>query len=151
MKELVHTLINKNLTISSCESFTVGQFGALVGSIPGASSTYKGTLVTYATEIKINVLHVDENTAKHYGVVSHEVAYEMCLKGKELFDSDICISFTGNAGPEAMEDKPVGLVYIGINVLGKIETYEYHLIGTRASIQKQAVMIATRKLKKMLV
>lgn len=147
MKALVEELIKKGITIASCESFTVGQFGALVGSIPGASKTYKGTLVTYQTCIKTDVLHVDPQVVEKHGVVSHEVAYEMCLKGKVLFDSDICVSFTGNAGPEAMEDKPVGLVYIGINLFGNIQTFEYRLVGTRASIQKQAVKIAINLLK----
>ena len=63
-----------------------------------------------------------------------------------MFESDICISFTGNAGPTPMEDKPVGLIYIGIAYLDKIETYEYHLLGNRESIKKQAVLIGIEKI-----
>lgn len=148
MKELVHHLIEEGLTISSCESFTVGNFGAQVGSIPGASKTYKGTLVTYQTCIKTDVLKVDKELVERYGVVSHEVAYAMCKNGRELFNSDLCVSFTGNAGPEAMEDKPVGLVYLGINDRGTIHTYEYHLVGSRSSIQLQAIKKAIELLKK---
>lgn len=150
MRTLVETLIKKNLTIASCESFTVGQFGACLGSVSGASKTYKGTLVTYQTVIKTEALKVDRQLVQTYGVVSEPIAREMCLKGKTYFDADICVSFTGNAGPEAMEGKPVGLIYIGINFLGQITTFEYRLIGTRSFIQKQAVQIATEKLLDML-
>ncbi|MFQ6862683.1 MAG: CinA family protein [Beduini sp.] len=150
MRELIDKLIEKKLTIASCESFTVGQFGAGLGSVSGASNTYKGTLVTYQTMIKTDVLKVSRQLVKEYGVVSEAIAKEMCLKGKTYFTSDICVSFTGNAGPEAMENKPVGLIYIGINFLDKITTYEYHLVGSRAMIQKQAVHIAKKKLLDML-
>ena len=81
-----------------------------------------------------------------YGVVSNEVAGLMAIQGKEMFSSDICISFTGNAGPTAMEGKPVGLVYIGIAFLDKIQTYCFELSGTRESIKKQAVIIGTEKI-----
>ncbi len=152
MEELIRKLTENHLTIASCESFTVGQFGASLGSVSGASATYKGTLVTYQTVIKTDVLKVDKDIVSQYGVVSQEVAREMCLKGKSFFNSDICVSFTGNAGPTAMEDKPVGLIYIGINYLGDIDVYGYHLSGSRATIQKEAVCIAKelilKKLKK---
>ena len=60
--------------------------------------------------------------------------------------SDICISFTGNAGPSAMEGKKVGLVYIGVAFLDDIETYELQLDGTREEIVHQAVRIGAMKI-----
>ena len=66
----------------------------------------------------------------------------MCHNGRQLFNSDICISFTGNAGPSAMENKPVGLVYIGINYLDEIEVLECRLSGGRFEIVNEAIDIA---------
>ena len=118
MDELAKTLIQYNISISSVESFTVGNFAAMLGSIPGISK---------------------------YGVVSKEVASLMCVNGKQILDSDVCVSFTGNAGPDAMEGKPVGLVYIGILYQG-VNIYELNLKGTREEIQKQAIDFVIRKL-----
>ena len=133
MDELAKTLIQYNISISSVESFTVGNFAAMLGSIPGISKVYKGSLVTY------------QSTTKEYGVVSKEVASLMCVNGKQILDSDVCVSFTGNAGPDAMEGKPVGLVYIGILYQG-VNIYELNLKGTREEIQKQAIDFVIRKL-----
>lgn len=151
MEKLVELLKKSHYTLSSCESFTVGKFGASIGSVSGASYVYKGTLVTYQTEIKLNVLKVNQHLVDSFGVVSKEVATAMAVNGKALFDSDICVSFTGNAGPEAMEDKPVGLVYMAIAFNEEVETFEYRLIGSRISIQCQAVEIIKSLLIKKLV
>ena len=69
----------------------------------------------------------------------------MCVNGKQILDSDVCVSFTGNAGPDAMEGKPVGLVYIGILYQG-VNIYELNLKGTREEIQKQTIDFVIRKL-----
>ena len=124
MDELAKALIKYNISISSVESFTVGNFAAMLGSIPGISKVYKGSLVTYQ---------------------SKEIASLMCINGKQILDSDICVSFTGNAGPDAMEEKPVGLVYIGILYEG-VNIYELKLKGTREEIQQQAIDFVIRKL-----
>ncbi len=83
---------------------------------------------------------------EQYGVVSEEVAGSMCVHGREVLDSDICVSFTGNAGPTVMEDKPVGLVYIGINILNHVDIYELRLDGSRLEIVEQAIDFAKNKI-----
>ena len=108
MDELAQILKEKDISISSVESFTVGGFASLIGSISGISQVYRGSLVSYQTRIKRDVLHIDQKIIDNYGVVSNEVAGLMAINGQKMFDSDICISFTGNAGPTAMENKPVG-------------------------------------------
>ncbi|WP_294581183.1 CinA family protein [uncultured Thomasclavelia sp.] len=145
MKELAEFLIQNNISISSVESFTVGNFAAMLGSIPGISKVYKGSLVTYQSITKERLLGVSHDVIEKYGVVSKEIASLMCVNGKQILDSDICVSFTGNAGPDAMEGKPVGLVYIGIFYHG-INVYELKLQGSREEIQKQAIDFAIRKL-----
>lgn len=151
MNNLIKLLKKKNIMISSCESFTVGKFGASVGSVSGASSVYRGSLTSYQTVIKETVLGIEHNLIKEYGVVSKEIAIKMCENGNKLFKSDLCVSFTGNAGPEAMENKPVGLIYIGICFGNKSVAYEYNLNGTREEIQNEAVQIAVELIIKMLV
>ena len=146
MDELADILKKQDLSIASVESFTVGAFANAIGSISGISQVYRGSLVSYQSCIKRDVLHIDQKVIDTYGVVSNEVAGLMAIQGKEMFSSDICISFTGNAGPTAMEGKPVGLVYIGIAFLDKIQTYCFELSGTRESIKKQAVIIGTEKI-----
>ena len=63
-----------------------------------------------------------------------------------MFESDLCISFTGNAGPTAMEGKPVGLIYIGIAYAGEIHTFCFELAGTRDDIKKQAILLGIEKI-----
>lgn len=146
MEKLALELIERNISISSVESFTVGSFANHIGSISGISKVYRGSLVSYQTRIKRDVLHIDQQIIDTYGVVSKEVAGLMAIHGKKMFDSDICISFTGNAGPSSMEGKPVGLIYIGIAYLDVIETFEYQLSGNRDSIKNQAVLIGIEKI-----
>ncbi|WP_027089378.1 CinA family protein [Thomasclavelia saccharogumia] len=145
MDELAKALIKYNISISSVESFTVGNFAAMLGSIPGISKVYKGSLVTYQSKTKERLLGISHEVIEKYGVVSKEIASLMCINGKQILDSDICVSFTGNAGPDAMEEKPVGLVYIGILYEG-VNIYELKLKGTREEIQQQAIDFVIRKL-----
>lgn len=123
----------RTVTFSSVESFTGGAFSAKVVRKKGASKFWKGALVTYANEMKER-LGVD--TSK--GVVNRKVAKEMALAGKEFFKSDFCVAFTGNAGPQALDGKRVGLVYIAINEA----VYERLFTGGRKEIILQAVEFA---------
>lgn len=113
-KKLKDLFNSKKLTLGSVESFTGGLFASTMVKTPGASSFFKGALVTYATEEKIRLLGVSKKLVKKYGVVSRECAAAMAEKGLKKLKVDCCVSFTGNAGPDAMEGKPAGLVYIGV-------------------------------------
>lgn len=149
MERLAKLLIENNLSIGSVESFTVGNFAAMLGSIPGISKVYKGSLVTYQSNTKERLLGIEHEMIERYGVVSKEIASMMVLNGKNILDSDICVSFTGNAGPEAMEGKAVGEVYIGI-YYDKLYVYKLSLDGSRQEIVKQAISFARDKLIKLL-
>lgn len=128
----------KNITIASVESFTGGLFASEIVSQSGASQYFKGSLIAYNNEIK-EKLGVDVKN----GVVNKEVAIEMALKGKEFFNVDYCVAFTGNAGPIGSEGKEVGLFYIAINE----NVFEFHYPHlSRNEIRKKAVEIAINKL-----
>ena len=75
-------------------------------------------------------------------MVSKEIAERMAMHGLDVLNVDVCVSFTGNAGPTAMEGKPVGEIHIGIATDKDVKVYSYHLKGTREQIQQEAVQIA---------
>jgi len=108
-------LIEKGLTISTAESCTGGKIGQMLAVNIGASAYYKGSLVTYATQSKIDVLGVSKETIEKHSVVSKEVALEMVRNVKKIMHSDYAIATTGNAGPSKGDsDAEVGVVYIAI-------------------------------------
>ena len=146
MKELVTLLRECNLTIASCESLSGGLFAAKLVEIPSVSSVFVGSVVTYATRIKHEVVHVKQSTIDEKGVVSAEVANEMAENIAALMKSDIGVSFTGNAGPNVMEGKPAGLVYSSIFYKGKIVSYEDMISGTRNEVRNQIVDLMTQRL-----
>ena len=138
----------KGLSLGSVESFTGGLFAKEITSVPGASHFFKGALITYATEEKNRLLDISYDDIDQYGVVSEQIAYQMALKGQQLLNVDVCVSFTGNAGPDAMEGKKVGEIYIGVAYLDKVEVYPFLLKGDRETIQKEGVKNALAILEK---
>ena len=142
------TLLKKKLTISTAESCTGGLLAGTLVNYPGISSVFFEGVVTYSNEAKMKRLGVKAETLEKYGAVSHEIAGEMA-KGIALSaETHIGISTTGIAGPEGgTVDKPVGLVYIGISINGKIKTKELRLSGDRDRIRKRAVREALNLLR----
>lgn len=144
-RDLLNLLKEKNLTISSMESLTGGLFASTITSIAGASKCYKGSFVTYTNEIK-NECGVKKETIDQYGVISFECVKEMAICSKKYFDTDIAISFSGNAGPEASDGKEVGLVYIAILIDKYLYSYKLHFKGERNFIRNECVNFACKKL-----
>jgi PncC family amidohydrolase len=148
IKELA---LSKKLTLGTVESITGGSIAAALTSIPGASSFFKGSLVTYKNEIKHQVAKIKLSQLKKYGSISKEVGLSLAEQGKKILHVDICLSITGNAGPQPIEDKPVGEVFI--TVIGpNIVKQEYFLFaGDREAIRKQAVEEGLIMIEKMLM
>ena len=107
--------------------------------VSGASAVLKGGIITYWTECKVNVVHVSEEVVRQYGVVSAQCAREMAEKARVLLDVDVCVSFTGNAGPDTMEGKPAGLVYCAIADHTHTKVYEFQLAQKRNALRKELV------------
>jgi len=148
MNSLKEAFNKKGLTLGSVESFTGGLFASSVVSLSGASTFFKGALVTYYTEEKVRLLGIDQSLVDSFGVVSKEISEEMAKKGIEKLGVDVCISFTGNAGPDAMEGKPVGKVFMSIATKNKVVTFENLLKGTRKEIREEAISLANEYLLK---
>lgn len=114
-------LIEKNISVSCAESCTGGLFAGALTDIPGISSIFDRGIVTYSNRAKIEELGVKAETLDKFGAVSEETACEMAAGLQKKTGSDLCISVTGIAGPGGgTEEKPVGLVYIGIAYEGKV-------------------------------
>lgn len=103
-----------NLTLSVVESCTGGKIASMFTAIPGASDIFNGSITAYAYSAKENILQVDHDQLVKDGAVSEWCATQLAIKGRELFNTDFCISTTGIAGPTgATGEKPVGTVWIG--------------------------------------
>ncbi len=146
MSNIVELLVQKKLTLSAAESFTGGGFSNFITNIPNSSYTFKGGLVSYSIAIKENVLKVDHALIEKYGAVSKQCAEAMAINCLKLFDTDIAVSFTGNAGPSASEGKAVGLVFLGYATKQACEIIELHLTGSREEIKKQAIDYMVNKI-----
>lgn len=137
---LIEVCKQKNKTIASCESLTAGLFTSTIASVSGASRILKGGIVTYFTEIKENLVHVDHSIVLEYGVVSEQCAIAMAKNTRELMDVDYCVSFTGNAGPDVMEDKPAGCVWCAIATKEDVQTFHFQLDGMERNQIRQKVV-----------
>ena len=149
-KKIVEKLIETKTTVSTAESITGGMVAKCITDVPGSSDILSESFVVYSNDAKVNVLGVDASLISDYGVVSREVAYDMCLKLKMLTGKDICISTTGNAGPTVCDDKPIGRVYIGINYLDEINVYECDFTGDRESIREETTWFIFDKIAELL-
>lgn len=125
---LVKNLTNNNMKIASAESCTGGMISQRITNVSGSSKVFDLGVCSYANEIKTKVLGVKEETLNSVGAVSEETAFQMCRGIMELANSDIGLSTTGIAGPTGgTDEKPVGLVFIGIGTKGKTTIYRAEL------------------------
>lgn len=119
-------LFSKKLFLSSAESCTGGALAAEFTTHPGASKCFKGGIVSYATQIKEEVLKIPKDLIEKYSVVSAEVAEEMAENAKRLFDTDYALATTGNAGPtKGDSEAEVGTVFIGIATPEKVYSKKF--------------------------
>ena len=142
-------LTAKALTLATAESCTGGKIAEHITAIPGASAYFKGSVVSYATETKINVLGVPQAQVDAYSVVSEEVAKSMAVGVKELLKTDFAVATTGNAGP-TKGDSPadVGTVFIAIASPNGVFATEFNMGNHRERIVQKAVNKAFELLQK---
>jgi len=131
--KIVGEMLSKdNLTISLAESCTGGLVGNRITDIPGSSQYFKGGIMVYSNQAKIEQLGVKKETLDKYGAVSKNTAEEMAINIREIMKTDIGISLTGIAGPGGgTEEKPVGLVYIGLATEQSTTVHKLNLHGDR--------------------
>ena len=140
-KKLIKLLTKKKLKISFAESCTGGLLSSSITSINGSSKIFTLGLITYSNQSKINILKVPKKIIMKHGAVSYETCLSMVKNLNKISKTNISVSITGVAGPKGgTNQKPVGLVYIGIKKGKKILIKKYLFKNKkRNSIQKATV------------
>ena len=145
--EQVHEIFKKRrLTLSVAESCTGGLISNYITTLPGASNFYEAGVVTYSAKAKKKILGISPSTIKKYGVVSESTASEMAENVRSLTGTDYALSTTGNLGPDVLEGKEKGLIYIAVSKTGQTISKEVRLTGNREENKEAASLLALRLL-----
>jgi nicotinamide-nucleotide amidase len=126
------------LKLSVAESCTGGLIAHLITRLPGASIFFDSSVVSYSTESKIKLLGVKRSLIRKYGAVSEETAIAMARGIREKRGTDFSVSITGNLGPDPMEGKKVGLVYMAVDWKNGTESRGMIYEGEREEIKLKA-------------
>lgn len=149
---LTKLLMKKKYTMTTAESCTGGMIASRMVNAPGVSAVLKSGFITYANEAKEELLGVSHDTLEKFGAVSKETAKEMAEGAAKAAHTDTAVAVTGIAGPDGgTKEKPVGLVYIGVNVRGNVEVREYHFSGSRQKIRESVTAAALTFLREKLL
>lgn len=138
-EQVVNKLIDRGFRISFAESCTGGLCCGTLVNVSNASKVLDMSFVTYANEAKVELINVNPETIENYGVVSEQVAGEMCKGVAEKAHSEVGVGITGVAGPTGgTAKKPVGMVCFGFYVLGNVttRTMQFGNIGRNEVIAK---------------
>jgi nicotinamide-nucleotide amidase len=112
--ELVELLLTRGSTLATAESLTGGLVGAAITAVPGCSAVYRGGVVSYATEVKAQLLDVDQALLDDVGAVHPNVASAMADGAARRLGADYAVATTGVAGPSPQDGKPPGTVFVGV-------------------------------------
>jgi len=150
LEEFVANLLTeKQMTLATAESCTGGRIAQKITAMSGASAYFKGSIVSYATETKINVLQVPKALIDKHSVVSAEVAKAMAKNVKELLKTDFAVATTGNAGPtKGDSDADIGTVFIAIATPNEVFVDKFMMGNQRTRIVQKAVNKAFELLQK---
>lgn len=149
LEDAIYDLLNKqNMSIATAESCTGGLIASLLTNVPGISEFYLEGIVAYSNEAKTNILNVPEDLLIKYGAVSSQVASAMASGVRKHACSDIGIGTTGIAGPSGgTEDKPVGLVFMAVDIKGDITVKRFVFSGNRLDIKNRSAHNALNMLR----
>jgi nicotinamide-nucleotide amidase len=148
--EVTGQLLQKSkMTLVTAESCTGGLISKLLTDVPGSSDYYLGGWVTYSNEVKIRELGVPKELLEQYGAVSEPTAKAMVQGAMQNSGADAAIAITGIAGPDGgTEQKPVGLVYIAVQIGKNIEVKEFRFAPlSREMIRQRAALSALNLLR----
>jgi len=149
---VVELLKQKNFTVTTAESCTAGKLAGRIMNVAGASEVYNEGYITYANAAKEKLLGVKHETLETFGAVSEETAREMAMGAAKEAGADAALSVTGIAGPGGgTPEKPVGLVYIGCYVQGKVYVKKCQFTGNRERNRDSSVVQALTFLREKLL
>lgn len=142
-------LTQKGKTISTAESCTGGKIAEVFTSVAGSSNYFRGSVVSYATDTKVSILGVSQQTIDEFSVVSSQVAKEMAIGVQKLMKSDYAIATTGNAGPSKGDaDATIGTVFIALATPNEVFVEEFNFGQPREKVIDRAVNKAFEILQK---
>ena len=128
------------LTLATAESCTGGKIAALLTEVPGASQYFKGSVVSYASQAKIDILNISEAIVEKYSVVSAEITEAMALSVQQMMKTDYAIATTGNAGPNKGDSTAeIGTVFIAIATPKGVFSEEFNFGQPREKVMDRAV------------
>lgn len=131
-------LDGRSWTLACAESVTGGMIAARITDVPGASATFRGGVVAYATDAKPSALGVDQTQINEHGVVSAAVARAMAAGVRGLLDADVGVATTGVAGPSDLDGVPLGTVVLAVSgPLGDVHR-QIRLPGERETVRRLA-------------
>jgi PncC family amidohydrolase len=139
----------KGLTLSLAESCTGGLISHYVTALPGASIFFRAGIVSYSVGAKKKILGISFDVISEYGVVSEETAKEMADKVRALTETDFALSTTGNLGPDVLEEKEKGLIYVAVSTEGLTVSRRLRVQGDREANKEAAALLALRFLLEM--
>ena len=140
------------MTLASAESCTGGTIAKMITAIPGSSEVFKGTVVSYATEVKEEVLGVNHEDVERYTVVSQQVAEQMAVGVKALLKTDYAVATTGLAGPGgATEENPVGTVWIAVAGPKGVVSKRYNFGNDRGNNIERAAITALEMVRRSVI
>ena len=140
---VVELLKKRGKKIATAESCTGGLLAGRIVNVPGASQVFEEGIVSYSNKAKQKTLGVKKGTLKEEGAVSEKTAAEMAKGICRETKAQVGVSVTGIAGPDGgSKKKPVGLVFIGCCIDGRVTVEEYRFDGTRDKVRERSVKAA---------
>ncbi len=144
-------LKQEGATVTTVESCTGGRIASEIVKIAGASEYFNGGFITYSNELKMRLVHVQEETLLKYGAVSQQTVEEMALGGRRVLESDYAIAVSGIAGPDGGSDeKPVGTVWISVAGPNEVLTKRFLFGNDRSRTIEKSVLTALNLLRCMI-
>ena len=140
VQEVAERLLAARWTVSVAESCTAGGLAFEMTRVAGSSAFFIGGIIAYDNAVKTALLDVSVDHLMRFGAVSAETAETMATACRARFGTDLAVSITGIAGPGGgSEAKPIGLVYIALADRSGPRSVEYHFIGDRREVRRQAI------------
>jgi nicotinamide-nucleotide amidase len=147
MESVVLDLLReRRLTLGLAESVTGGLVAARLTAVPGASAVFRGGVVSYASDVKFDVLGVSPGP-----VVSAEAAGQMAVGAARVLGADVGLALTGVAGPDEQDGQPVGTLHVGLFMAGTVSTATFRLPGQREQMRQFSVINSLDVLRKALL
>lgn len=153
LAEVVLTMCReRGVTIGVAESCTGGLLGGRLTAIPGSSDVMRGGIIAYHDGIKSSLLGVSIDTLREHGAVSEPVVCAMASGARAATGTSIALAITGIAGPGGgSEAKPVGTVWIALDMGGEVQSRRYAMVGDRAEVRHRSAQAAMEMLRRRLL